>query len=269
MDYTVNLITKNRSKIPLKPMGAVVHDTDDAGATAANEQHYFNTADTGGICAHAFVDWQQIIQTVPYDELAGHAGPTANSKFLGIELCVPKGNDPDKFKAVWNGAVNLFSDLFINQIGIANITPDNLMGHAEVSAKWHESTHEDPVAFFKGYGKTVDDFRAAVQAAINVKLQPPVQTCVRELVHRGIISDQSLWEYVGQQDANVYALLVKSYRYITINGGSVKGIVKDLQTAFVVMEEQGIISQQQTWVQEIAKMPAVQWLIIKIADYID
>ena len=47
---------------------------------------------------------------------------------------------------------------------------DNLISHAEVSAKWHETNHTDPVSYFAEYGKSVDDFRADVQEAINNKL---------------------------------------------------------------------------------------------------
>jgi peptidoglycan hydrolase-like protein with peptidoglycan-binding domain len=44
--------------------------------------------------------------------------------------------------------------------------PFNLMSHAEVSNKWHETDHQDPISYFKEYGETVDDFRAAVQQKI-------------------------------------------------------------------------------------------------------
>jgi N-acetylmuramoyl-L-alanine amidase len=54
-------------------------------------------------------------------------------------------------------------------VGVTTITTDNLLSHAEVSRKWGETDHLDPVDYFAQYGKTVDMFRSEVQAAINGK----------------------------------------------------------------------------------------------------
>lgn len=163
--YKVKLIQNNRSGSRLNPKGVVVHETATPGATATQEYNYFNNAYQGA-SAHAFVDWEDVVQTIPYDEVAWHAGPTANSRYIGIELCRPSSHEPDKFERVWNNAVSLFADLF-REHGFGEVTVDNLLSHAEVSSRWRESDHTDPVGYFAEYGKTVNEFRDEVQKELN------------------------------------------------------------------------------------------------------
>ncbi|MFL0267219.1 peptidoglycan recognition protein family protein [Candidatus Clostridium radicumherbarum] len=169
MAYTINqrFISMNRSNIQLKPIGTVVHETSDPGATDENEFNYFNSGNRGA-SAHAFVDKDSITQTIPWDEQSWHAGPTANTNFIGIELC--HYDDAEGFKEVWLRAVWLFAYVHVFIIKRFPITKFNLMSHAEVSEKWHETNHTDPVSYFEKFGKTVDDFRNEVQLEIDKML---------------------------------------------------------------------------------------------------
>lgn len=166
-------IKQNRSGKTLNPMGSVLHETATPGASDENEQKYFDGAYRGA-SAHAFVDCDSITQIIPWNEQAWHAGPTANRTTNGIELC--HYDDAEKFQQVWNRAVWLFAWLHVNIIKQTTITTDNLMSHAEVSNKWHETNHQDPVRYFAQFVKTVDDFRAAVQTEINTMIGQPQQT---------------------------------------------------------------------------------------------
>ncbi len=152
----IKLITRNRSYQPLAPRGIVIHETATPGATADNEYNYFNSGNRGA-SAHAFVDWNGFIQTVPYTEVAWHAGPTANSRYIGIEMCRPSGFDREKFSLVWEGTVRLVSEL-CREFGISEI-----ISHSEISLRWGETDHTDPVGYFAEYGKTMEDFRSAVE----------------------------------------------------------------------------------------------------------
>lgn len=166
MNIKQNYITSSsRPKTPLKPIGLVVHDTATPGATAQNEHDYFEFH-VPKASAHAFVDWNEIHQLIPWNEVAWHAGHTANYSRIGIELCVPKIKDQDKFNKVWSNAVELFAFLMVNVLKQNVVTKENLMSHAEVSNKWKETDHQDPVEYFRQYGKSVDDFRTAVQVKI-------------------------------------------------------------------------------------------------------
>jgi N-acetylmuramoyl-L-alanine amidase CwlA len=168
MNYTIiqNFISKNRSKEVLVPVGMVVHETATSGASDEAEQSYFNTNDLKA-SVHAFVDYNSITQCVPFNEVAWGSGQTSNHKFIQVELC---HFDGDKFIEVWNRGVWLFAYCFVNLLKINTITKDNLMSHAEVSAKWKETNHTDPVQYFADNGKTVDQFRSAVQAEIKNQL---------------------------------------------------------------------------------------------------
>ena len=164
-------ISNNRSGETLSSIGSVVHETSDPGATVQNEWEYFNSANRDA-SAHAFIDWNSIMQTIPWDEVAWGSGPTSNHRFWQIELCRPTVNDPSKFKEVWERGAWLFAYLFTQVANprITTVINGNLMSHAEVSQKWNETTHTDPVQYFAEYGRTVDDFRNDVQAQINQML---------------------------------------------------------------------------------------------------
>lgn len=164
-------ISRNRSGEPFTPKGVVVHATATKGATAQAEYNYFNSGDRGA-SAHAFVDWIEVVQTVPWGEKAWHSMNYGNNHFIGIELCEPAGHNVSAFNNVWSNAVELFAQLFLNILHQKTVTKDNLLSHAEVSARWRESDHTDPVGYFKEYGKTVDNFRADVQARINAYVKP-------------------------------------------------------------------------------------------------
>lgn len=171
-------ISQNRPGTRLKPKGIVLHETANPGAPALNHFTFYNKAYQGA-SAHAFIDWlPDIIQTIPWDEVAWHAGRTANLNYIGIELCHAKS--AEDFKNVWNKAVWLFAFLFKDVLNITTVTKDNLMSHYEVSMKWRETTHVDPVSYFNKYGKTVDDFRAAVQTQINYMLGEKGGFCLME-----------------------------------------------------------------------------------------
>ena len=164
-------ISRNRSGEGFSPQGVVVHSTATKGATAQAEYSYFNSGDRGA-SAHAFVDWIEAVQTIPWGEKAWHSMSYGNNHFIGIELCEPAGHNVAQFNAVWSNAVELFAQLFLNVLHQKTVTKDNLLSHAEVSARWRESDHTDPVGYFREYGKTVDNFRADVQARINVYIKP-------------------------------------------------------------------------------------------------
>jgi N-acetylmuramoyl-L-alanine amidase len=162
-----DLLKTNRSKKPLKAVGMVVHSTASPGGTDDAHVKYFNTHPERKASAHVFIDWDSITQTVPLTEIAWHAGGTANKRFIGVELCEPSGKDSKRFAEVYNRAVWYFAYIFVNVLKVKTVTKNNLMSHAEVSDKWRETTHVDPIAYFKKYGKTVDGFRKDVQYAIN------------------------------------------------------------------------------------------------------
>lgn len=167
-------VTKNRTYKILKPVGAALHETANAGSTALNHFTYFNSGDRSAL-AHLFVDWNDIndiIQLAPLNECTWHAKEPANSMFISVEMCRPKTHNVEQFNKVWDKCVWLFADLFVNTLKITTVTKENLMSHDEIRLKWKKTSHTDPTALLKEYGKTMDNFRNAVQMKINEMIKP-------------------------------------------------------------------------------------------------
>jgi len=207
MEFTIKqrFISKNRSYVPLKAIGTVVHETSDPGATDENEYNYFNTGNRGA-SAHAFVDRDSITQTIPWDEQSWHAGPTANTNFIGIELC--HYDDAESFKEVWKRAVWLFAYIQAYILKRPSITKFNLMSHAEVSEKWHETNHTDPISYFGKFGKTVEDFRNEVQYEINNMLGQQIESApVEKAVNNDILQLQKTLNRLNITDGSFNKLV--------------------------------------------------------------
>lgn len=169
--FIKKLIANNRSHKAFKPTGIVLHETATPGATAQNEYSYFNNHEKLGKSAHAFIDCTEDIQLIPWDEMAWHAKTQANKRFIGIEMCRPKNDDPKKLEKMlitYYAAVDAFARLFFYVLKIKKVTKENLMSHHEVSLKWKESTHTDPTSYLKEIGKTMDGFRADVQKRLEL-----------------------------------------------------------------------------------------------------
>jgi N-acetylmuramoyl-L-alanine amidase CwlA len=158
------IIKYNNPGTIINPKGIVLHETATPGASAQREYKYFNEARRKA-SAHAFIDTKEIIQCIEWKNKAFHAGTTANNNFIGIEMC--NVATQSEFNIIYGQTVELFAYLFINELKIFKITPDNLPSHAEISNKYHESDHQDPLSYFKKFGKTVDGFRKDVQAQID------------------------------------------------------------------------------------------------------
>lgn len=203
------IISYNNPKIAFQSQCVVIHETANPEDNAQMEYRYFNSANRQA-SAHFFIDADEIIQTIETSVISWHAGRTANFKFWGIELC--NTSDPAKFKKIWNKAVWLTAHLFRNvaKPGIFVVTPDNLMSHAEVSARWGETDHRDPVSYFKKHGKTVDDFRKDVQDMID-DMANPIEPWKLDIVRKGhdlgLIKDLDLWSRDADKPIPAWAVI--------------------------------------------------------------
>lgn len=241
-----------------------MHATATPGATALNEQAYFNTGYRGA-SAHAFVDWEDVVQTVPYNEQAWHAGGTANGQFIGIEMCEPRGKDPEAFQKVLSHTVDLLTDLFREELRTTEVSGNTLLSHREVSAKWHETDHTDPDAYLKTYGMTMEDVREAVREKL-LGIDT-AQGAVSYLASKGIINSPKIWLSEVQKDANIFWLIRKTAKYITKNGGSIKTTISP-EDGIKVLERNGILTDPALW-REKAADGNVAALLAKLGDYVN
>jgi N-acetylmuramoyl-L-alanine amidase len=146
----------------------VLHETANPNDNVEMEYNYFNNQDVSA-SAHLFVDNNSVMKMIPFDEVGWHCGKTGNSKYLGCELC--HATTREKFDKIWNNGVKVFAQVFVYVLRIPIVTPDNLPSHAEISLRYKETDHMDPINYFAKYGKTVDMFRSDVQKEINKILE--------------------------------------------------------------------------------------------------
>lgn len=87
----------NRPGTPLRAEWVTVHNTANRGAGADAEMHrrYLVGDDARGreVSWHFTVDDREVIQHLPTDEMAWHAGPRGNESSLGVEICEHAGID--------------------------------------------------------------------------------------------------------------------------------------------------------------------------------
>lgn len=164
-------IANNRSHKKFKPMGLALHETATPGAPALNEYKYFNNNKGLKKSAHAFIDWTEDLQLIPWDEMAWHAKPQGNKRYIGIEMCRPKADDPkrlEKMLITYEATVDAFARVMHYVLKIKTVTDENVTSHDEISRKYKESNHTDPVLYLKEIGKDLDIFRAAVQTKLDI-----------------------------------------------------------------------------------------------------
>lgn len=158
----------NRPGTSLTPQGIVLHETANRGATAQAHAKYWASAYRGS-SVHYVVDPTAIIRLIPESEQAWHAGPTANSRYIGIEMC--HFDEPAQFQAVWDCTVWLAADI-CQRYGWTPGTA--IVTHGWVSQQWHETSHTDPDAYLAAHGRSIEQFRAEVAQLITRTTGTPI-----------------------------------------------------------------------------------------------
>jgi N-acetylmuramoyl-L-alanine amidase len=184
------LIKFNRSWSPLSPQGFVIHSTATPGATAQNERDYFNSKDRRA-SSHYFVDATGIIRCIPESERAWHAGATANSKFLSVEMC-----EVEPFMQVWSRTIWLVADACVRY---GWTTGPNVFSHRGISAMYGETNHTDPIEFLSKHDKTWDQLLSAIDAEIAYIQKGFVE----------VIDDPDVWISVRVRTSKVDALMAQ------------------------------------------------------------
>jgi len=200
MDYSITkkITLRNQSnQLLINPRGVEIHSTATPNATDENENTYFNNNNVGAN-AHAFVDYDSITQNVETRNQAWGAGPTANSKYLMIELC--EFDDPEKFRQTWLRAVWLTAYWLRNVVGTNAVDGNTVPAHADTSKWWHETDHTDPIAYFAKHGKTMDDFRHDVNTLLNVPVEDSVPTTPATNVNTDVLHLQQMLNKLKMRD---------------------------------------------------------------------
>lgn len=132
-------------------VGVVAHATANNGDTADGEGNYESTTWKNAF-VHFFVDDQKILQVANTDYICYGSGRTANHMgYVQVELC--QTTDATKFAVAYARYVWLLAKLLYNR-KLFVVDGVTLMSHAQVSAKWKESNHTDPIDYLESHGKT-------------------------------------------------------------------------------------------------------------------
>ncbi|BCJ86439.1 peptidoglycan recognition protein family protein [Effusibacillus dendaii] len=132
----------------------VLHETVSQ-ATARQQLAYFNSGSRDAN-AHGFIDWNEILLTLPFDEVGWHVGQPANQFTEGYELC--RASNADDFAKQWVMATWWFAQ----RCTVYGRGADFIRSHHEIALQYGGTDHTDPDEYFAMYGKTVDDFRSDV-----------------------------------------------------------------------------------------------------------
>lgn len=156
-------ISQNRSYQALQPEGIVIHSTATPGSTAQGIYNYFNSGYRAS-SAHYVADWQEIIQMIPEGEIAWHAGRSANVRYLSIEMCEPKGTNPQEFQKVWDKTVLLAADACVRY----GWNPrKDIFSHYIISNTYKETDHTDPIGYLAKYNRTWEQLLKAIEAKMS------------------------------------------------------------------------------------------------------
>lgn len=139
-----------------KPEGVVIHETATPGASAEDEVSYFSWSwPTTQTYVHAFVDDKEILNIHSADYGVWGAGPTANNKYIQVELC--RVSTKDQFaRSVANQAY--YTAYRLVQYGLPFTPGKTVVSHNDVSRMYGETTHTDPVGYFAAWGYSMTQF---------------------------------------------------------------------------------------------------------------
>nr|PZN41347.1 MAG: hypothetical protein DIU70_06660 [Bacillota bacterium] len=153
----------NRPGTPLSPIGLVIHTTANPGADAEVHYRYWSSGYRAS-SAHIVVDWGRALTLIPWQpgraEVAWHAGPQANKRFLGLEIC--ESNDPVQAQRAMENAAEVAAQV-LRAWGWGT---ERLIAHAQVAWWLGGTDHQDPLPYLARWNRTWADFVAAVDRAL-------------------------------------------------------------------------------------------------------
>lgn len=183
-------------------VGVVSHSTANNGDSADGERNYESKTWQSAF-VHFFVDDTKIEQVADYNYVCYGAGHTANHMgYAQVELC--QTTDATKFTKAYAMYTWLLAKLLYDRkLGVVDEV--TLMSHAQVSAKWHETTHTDPCGvdgksgYLGTHGKTWADVVRDVTSCYKSMAQPVTQPSAQSVdqLYRVRTSWQDVKSQVG------------------------------------------------------------------------
>lgn len=169
------------------PQGIMVHSTGannpwlkryvgpDDGQLGKNAyNNHWNQLMDRLVCVHGFIGKLAdgsvaTYQTLPWNFRGWHCAGDGNNTHISFEICEDGLEDPVYFGKVYQEAVDLC--VYLCKM-FPNLTAKDIICHSEGHDKGIASNHGDVMHWFPKHGKSMDTFRAAVQAALDAEKDP-------------------------------------------------------------------------------------------------
>lgn len=209
-------MSKNRcytNAIKIKPEKLVLHSLGVAQPNADVLIKSWNNKNAS-VCAHAFIETDRVVQTLPWDYKGWHVGKGSkgswNGKSIGVEICEPKGHtykggtminyniekNSNYFSQVYQNAVELFAYLCKK----FDLNPMlDIFCHSEVHRVGYASNHADVMHWFPKHGASMDAFRKDVASLLALINYVPSKTITPESPKKDIIWAQKRYNVVLPQ----------------------------------------------------------------------
>lgn len=148
-----------------QPEGVIVHETSEANVSAQQFADRFNAQwPTLQTYVHAFVDDKQVLNIHNTDYTVWGAGPTANSRFIQVELC--RVNTREEFAHSLANDANYIASKLI-QYNLPDVAGETVLSHQQTSMLWHQTKHTDPVYYFSTWGYDMNQFNDLISYYYN------------------------------------------------------------------------------------------------------
>lgn len=156
----------------------------DDGLLGVNQyNNHWNAPMDRQVCVHAFIGKLAsgaiaTYQTLPWNHRGWHGGSgskgSVNDTHIGFEICEDGLTDVTYFNKVYQEAVELCAYL-CKEYKLDPMADGVIIGHYEGHARGLASNHGDPKNWFPKHGKSMDTFRAAVNALLGTTGATPVE----------------------------------------------------------------------------------------------
>jgi hypothetical protein len=126
-----------------------------------------------GASVHAFIGKLKdgsiaTYHVLPFNYKSGHCGKSGNSTHISFEICEDDTNDPVYFAKVYQEAVE-FTAMICKEFGFDPMADGVVIDHSEGYKRGIASNHGDVKHWFPKHGKSMDTFRADVNALLTPK----------------------------------------------------------------------------------------------------
>ena len=203
------LLTRNDCYLrgrTIRPRGVMVHSTGannpwlrrylapDDGRLGTPSPRHWNQGGVGA-CVHAMIGKAAdgsvaVYQTLPWNMRGWHCGRSGNDTHIAFEICEDSLTDEGYFQATYQAAVELTA--YLCKLYRLDPQADGVvLCHSEGYQRGIASNHADVMHWWRRYGVSMDDFRAAVAAALDGGERDLTEQEVRSIAREELAAAQA------------------------------------------------------------------------------